>query len=102
MADDLTLPGDPSLAPGAARCPGPSPRQVIEGENDGVAPLLIEESYSFLGDEDIPFSRYRSQHFFDREIERMWSRTWQWACRKNMCPSRATTTCTTSAPTRWW
>ena len=87
MAYDLTLPGDPSLAPGEARCPGPSPREVVQGEADGVDPLLLKESYAFLGDEEIPFSRYTSQEFFDLEMERMWRRTWQWACREEHVPN---------------
>ena len=86
MTYDLTLPSDPSLAPGEARCPGPNPQQVVQRENDGVAPILLQDSYRYLGSEDIPFSRYTSQEFFDREIERMWSRTWQWACREEHVP----------------
>jgi phenylpropionate dioxygenase-like ring-hydroxylating dioxygenase large terminal subunit len=41
----------------------------------------------FPGDADIPFSRYRSREFYDREIDRMWSRTWQWACREEHVPN---------------
>ncbi|RXL80108.1 aromatic ring-hydroxylating dioxygenase subunit alpha, partial [Citrobacter sp. AAK_AS5] len=40
----------------------------------------------FLGDADIPIDRYISQEFFDREMERLWPRVWQWACREEHIP----------------
>lgn len=84
---DLTLPSDPALAPGEARCPGPSTRDIILAEADGAPRALTDESYEYLGDADIPFSRYTSQAFFDREIDQLWSRTWQWACREEHIPN---------------
>ncbi|MDA0338493.1 MAG: aromatic ring-hydroxylating dioxygenase subunit alpha, partial [Proteobacteria bacterium] len=42
--------------------------------------------YEFMGDEDIPYERYTSQEFFNLEIEKMWSKTWQWACRDEHIP----------------
>ncbi|NIN10014.1 MAG: aromatic ring-hydroxylating dioxygenase subunit alpha, partial [Gemmatimonadales bacterium] len=59
-------------APGEARCPGPSTRDIIRKEQDGAPAALTAESWSFLGDDDIPFSRYTSQAFYDREIETIW------------------------------
>ncbi|MFP6837279.1 MAG: hypothetical protein VB948_14370, partial [Pseudomonadales bacterium] len=79
MAFDLTQPSDPTLAPGEARCPGPSTRDIINREQDGAPAALTAESWEFIGDDDIPYSRYTSQEFYDREIERVWSKTWQWA-----------------------
>jgi len=52
---NLTKPSDPSLPPGAARCPGPSTRDIIVSDGDQVPGALLEERYEFLGDEDIPF-----------------------------------------------
>jgi phenylpropionate dioxygenase-like ring-hydroxylating dioxygenase large terminal subunit len=83
---DLTQPGDLSLPPGAARCPGPSTQDIIRGEDSARHAALTDERYQFLGDEDLPFSRYTSQQMFDLEIERMWSKTWQWACREEHIP----------------
>jgi phenylpropionate dioxygenase-like ring-hydroxylating dioxygenase large terminal subunit len=68
MIEELTSPGDPNLPPGDARCPGPA------------------EHYQFLGDQDLAFSRYTSQAFYDLEIEHLWSRVWQWACREEHIP----------------
>lgn len=86
MSFDLTQPGDPRLPPGAARCPGPSTRDIILSDADGAPAPLTAESAQFLGDSDIPFARYTSRAFYDLEIERMWSRTWQWACREEHIP----------------
>ena len=74
------------LRPGEARCPGPSTRNIIEADGQAVPDRLLAESYEFLGDEDIPFDRYTSQTFFDREMSQMWSRVWQWACREEHLP----------------
>ncbi len=87
MPYDLTQPSDPSLAPGEARCPGPSTREIILQDNDGAPAALTAESYQFLGDADIPYARYTSQAFFDQEVAQMWSRTWQWACREEHIPN---------------
>lgn len=67
---------------GAHRCPGPSTRDIILSDKDEVPEHLVEESYSYLGDTDIPFERYTSNDFFQQEIDNMWLKTWQWACRE--------------------
>ena len=87
MGYDLTKPSDPALAPGEARCPGPSTRDIIASDGDQVPPPLLEESYQFLGDADIAFKRYTSEDLYDQEIRRVWSRTWQWACREEHIPN---------------
>jgi phenylpropionate dioxygenase-like ring-hydroxylating dioxygenase large terminal subunit len=74
-------------APGAARCPGvPSVQELVRANGVAVPDVLGAENYEFLGDEDIPFERYTSQAFFDREMQLMWSRVWQWACREEQIP----------------
>ena len=84
--NELNLPGDPNLPPGEARCPGPSPQDILDRDGDAPPAALRAERYEFLGDEDVPFERYTSQAFFDREVERLWSRVWQWACREEHVP----------------
>ncbi len=86
MPYDLTRPSDPSLAPGEARCPGPSTREIILSDGDGAPAALLAESYEFLGDEDIPYARYTSREFFERELRELWPKTWQWACREEHIP----------------
>ena len=75
------------LAPGEARCPGPSVQDVIAQDHSGVPAPLREESYEFLGDEDIAYDRYTSRAFARAEAERLWPRVWQWACREEHLPA---------------
>ena len=73
--------------PGEARCPrGPTTQEIVHRDGRPVPPVLEQESYRFLGDEDIPFERYTSRGFYDLEMERMWPRVWQWACREEHIP----------------
>lgn len=81
MASSISAP-----KPGEARCPGPSTRDIIAADRGGAPAHLLEESYEFLGDGDIDFSRYTSHEFFDREMEQMWLKVWQWACREEEIP----------------
>jgi phenylpropionate dioxygenase-like ring-hydroxylating dioxygenase large terminal subunit len=74
------------LSPGEARCPGPSTRDIIAADKGGAPDHILEESYRYLGDEDIPFSRYTSREFFQQEVEHMWLKVWQWACREEEIP----------------
>ena len=87
MPHDLTRPSDPSLAPGEARCPGPSTRDIIVADADGAPEVLTTERYTFLGDADVSFDRYTSQQIFEREMTHLWPRTWQWACREEHIPN---------------
>ena len=73
--------------PGEARCPGISVQDLMDRDSRTVPAYLREHSYAFLGDEDIPFARYTSRDWFDKEIEHMWPRTWQWACREEHLPA---------------
>lgn len=75
---------------GTARCPGaPSVQEVLaaDADHDRQPASYRIESPRFLGDRDIPFERYTSPDFFRAEMERMWPRTWQWACREEHIPN---------------
>ncbi len=72
--------------PGEARCPGQSTRDIILADGCAVPEALVTESYSFLGDGDIPFDRYTAPGFFAREMRTLWPRVWQWACRVEHIP----------------
>lgn len=74
------------IAAGHARFPGRNVQEIIQ--TDAVPPgeEVAREGYAFLGDRDLDFERYVSPEFFKLEIERMWSRTWQWACREEHIP----------------
>ncbi|MEM1434822.1 MAG: aromatic ring-hydroxylating dioxygenase subunit alpha [Pseudomonadota bacterium] len=72
--------------PAGARCPGPSMQDIIARDGDNPPAALREERYQFLGDADLPYSRVTSEAFFQREIDQLWSRVWQWACREEHVP----------------
>jgi phenylpropionate dioxygenase-like ring-hydroxylating dioxygenase large terminal subunit len=64
----------------------PSAQELLRREGRPVPPAFKMESPRFLGDQDIAFDRYTDQDFFDREMDLMWTRTWQWACREDHIP----------------
>ena len=86
VSRDIYLESPPELEPGEARCPGPTPQDILVSDADNPAQALRQAQYEFLGDEDIPYSRYTSQAFHDREMEKLWTKTWQWACRAEQIP----------------
>lgn len=71
-----------------ARCPAMSVRDVLDADGDIEAQpeTYRTESYRFLGDADLPYERYTSPAFFQREMDCMWPRVWQWACREEHIP----------------
>jgi phenylpropionate dioxygenase-like ring-hydroxylating dioxygenase large terminal subunit len=76
------------MAPGEARAPGLSVQQILDSEADRqvIPPVYREESYRFLGDDDLAVERYTSYDFHRREVEKMWRVTWQMACREEDIP----------------
>jgi phenylpropionate dioxygenase-like ring-hydroxylating dioxygenase large terminal subunit len=84
---DITDPGNLSLAPGQARNPGRSQQDVLSQESSANDPGLSAQAFEFLGDEDLPYSRYTSREFYEMEMKHMWPKTWQWACRVEHIPS---------------
>ncbi|MFT7091065.1 MAG: nitrite reductase/ring-hydroxylating ferredoxin subunit, partial [Candidatus Azotimanducaceae bacterium] len=87
MIKILTEPSDPALSPGEARCPGPSVREVLESEDSRFDIGLMSSKSDFLGDRDLPFSRYTSLEFYQNEIDHLWPKVWQWACREEHIPN---------------
>ena len=90
MTRNLLSQMDPNgaLKPGEARCPGALTTQEIVHRDAVPVPKVLElESYKFLGDEDIPYIRYFSPEFFAREMDKMWTKVWQWACREEHIPN---------------
>ena len=81
-----TIDAPPPTQPGTARCPGPSTKDIILEDKDGTPAPLTAEAYEFLGDNDLAYSRYTSKDFFDQEVEKMWPKTWQFACREEHIP----------------
>ena len=77
--------------PGAGKtpsmqAPGPSVQDLLDQERTAVPDVLRDTSALFLGNEPIPKERYTSPDFFDAEMDQMWSRVWQVACREEDIP----------------
>jgi nitrite reductase/ring-hydroxylating ferredoxin subunit len=85
MSDTIKL---ADLKKGEARCPGaPSTQDIIAADKVGAPDWVRSESYQFLGDEDISKDRYIDPAYAKKEIDRLWTRTWQFACREEHIPS---------------
>lgn len=70
-----------------ARCThAPSTQEIVHRDGRPVPAVLAMESPRFLGDEDIPYERYISAEYFDQEMELLWPKVWQWACREEHIP----------------
>lgn len=65
---------------------GPSYREIIERDSTPVPDVLDETSNPPQSTEDIPVAHFISQDFFNQEMEHMWSRVWQYACREEHIP----------------
>jgi nitrite reductase/ring-hydroxylating ferredoxin subunit len=74
------------LKPGEARCPDISTQEIIAKDKVGAPGWVRSESYTYMGSEDIGTERYTEETFFKAEFERLWTRTWQFACREEHIP----------------
>jgi nitrite reductase/ring-hydroxylating ferredoxin subunit len=82
---DLTL--AKALEKGAARCPAITTQEIIAQDKVEAPEWVRSESYVFLGDEDISTERYTEPSFARKEYDRVWTRTWQFACREENIPA---------------
>lgn len=74
------------LSPGEAREIGPTLRDQLLADPTPPPAALLEESYTFLGDEDIPYAVYTSPEYAQAEYDSMWPKVWQWACHVDHIP----------------
>ena len=81
------IPGEyAGLQSGEARCPGPSVQDIIVSDALPAPEVLRSTNYEFIGDSDIPYQRYTSPAFFQQELDSLWPKVWQWACRLEHIP----------------
>lgn len=73
-------------APGEARCEGPSTRDIILGDPHRAPAVITDESYEFLGDEDLDYTAYTSRETHKREMDKLWPEAWLFACRAEHIP----------------
>lgn len=77
---------DPSVLDTGARSPGLTYQQLLDADTHPVPDVLRLESPRYLGSQDIPNERYTSRAWHRLEVERLWSRVWQFACREEHIP----------------
>jgi phenylpropionate dioxygenase-like ring-hydroxylating dioxygenase large terminal subunit len=82
----MTIHASP-LEPGAARSPGVTYQELLESDSRPVPLVLRRESPRYLGSEDVSIDRYISRAWHDREVEKLWKRAWQFACREEDIPN---------------
>ncbi len=73
LTDDQILARDPSY----------SFQDLLDREKVDVPDSLRDSTDTYLGSEDLPIDRWTSREFFDLETEKLWTRTWQMACRES-------------------
>ena len=67
--------------------PKPSVQDILAGDVNPAPAILRAESPAVgLGDADVSADRYFSKAWHDREVEKVWRRTWQLACRLEEIP----------------
>src|SRR3954454_20975874 len=79
----------PSAAPAGGpppRSPGPSVQDYLDRDSRPIPEDLRYEISDPLGSEDISIDRYVSRDWPDREIEKVWRKAWQFACRLDQIP----------------
>ncbi|GAA5146441.1 aromatic ring-hydroxylating dioxygenase subunit alpha [Pseudonocardia eucalypti] len=72
-----------------ARSSGAVPQEVLatEAEYQVVPGVLRTEVPADFGTKDLPRERYLSADYHRLEVERMWSKVWQMACREEDIPN---------------
>ncbi|HUW01667.1 MAG TPA: aromatic ring-hydroxylating dioxygenase subunit alpha [Acidimicrobiales bacterium] len=71
---------------GEARSPGITYQQLLDTDTHEVPEVLRLESPEYLGSGDVDIARYISREWHEREVERLWRRVWQFACREDDIP----------------
>ena len=69
-----------------ARSPGVSYQDLLDADTHPVPEVLRLQSPRYLGSQDVPVERYTSREWHRREVDQLWSRVWQFACRDEHIP----------------
>ncbi len=72
--------------PRVARSPGITYQELLDADTHPVPAVLRLESPRYLGNQDISIERYTSHEWHRREVDRLWMRVWQFACREEHIP----------------
>ena len=62
--------------------PGPSVQDVLNGDVNAAPAVMLEESPAEgQSTDDLSIERYFSKDWHDRQVEKLWRKCWQLACR---------------------
>ena len=81
---EAAMPLDPDSMP---RSPGLTYQDLLDQDTHEVPEVLRAQSPKFLGDADVSAARYTTREWHDLEVERLWKRVWQMACREEDIPT---------------
>lgn len=65
----------------------PTFRTLARVDSRQIEPCLLEESSPDIGSEPIPADRYTSYDYHREEVENIWKKCWQVACREEEIPA---------------
>ncbi|MBD2775211.1 aromatic ring-hydroxylating oxygenase subunit alpha [Iningainema tapete] len=61
--------------------------ELLQNDTKQVPSVLLEQSVADLGIADIEREVFFSKQYHDLEVEKLWKKVWQWACREEEIPS---------------
>ena len=68
--------------------PTPSVQEIFAGDVNPAPAVMLQESPAVgLGSQDVSAERYFSKAWHDQEVEKVWRKTWQLACRVEEIPA---------------
>ncbi|MEM7342186.1 MAG: aromatic ring-hydroxylating dioxygenase subunit alpha [Actinomycetota bacterium] len=67
--------------PGVARSPGITYQELLDADSRDVPSVLRLENAQYLGSDDIDITRYTTRAWHDAEVQHVWRKVWQYACR---------------------
>ena len=69
---------------------GPAPgsyyQKDLAQDSRPVPAALKQVSTDISGPDEVPVAHYTSREHYEREVELLWKKTWQWACREEQIP----------------
>ena len=68
------------------RSPGLTYQDLLDQDSHEVPEVLRLQSPRDVGENEFPVARYTSKEWHDREVEHLWKKVWQFACREEEIP----------------
>ncbi len=68
------------------RSPGLTYQDLLDQDTHEVPDVLRLQSPRDVGVDEFPIDRYISKDYHDKEVERLWMKVWQFACREEEIP----------------